>query len=64
MNKTFISYSSNDQLFADRLVAYLEEKGIPCWIATRDIPSGKDFTDCITEAIENCQYFVLIGSES
>ena len=64
MSKTFISYSSNDQLFADRLVDYLESKGIPCWIATRDIPSGADFTECITEAIENCQYFVLIGSES
>ena len=64
MNKTFISYSTSDQDFADRLVAYLESKGIPCWIATRDIPNGVDFTDAITEAIQNCQYFILIGSES
>lgn len=64
MNKTFVSYSTSDQDFADRLVAYLESKGIPCWIATRDIPNGVDFTDAITEAIQNCQYFILIGSES
>ena len=65
MNKVFISYSSNDQAFADRLVAYLEERGIPCWIASRDIPAdGVNFTDHLSEAIENCQYFVLIGSKS
>ncbi|MGH6991941.1 MAG: toll/interleukin-1 receptor domain-containing protein, partial [Caulobacteraceae bacterium] len=36
----FISYSNADKLIADRVCHALEEKGLRCWIAPRDIPFG------------------------
>ena len=32
----FISYSTNDQEFADRLYADLQNKGVRCWFAQHD----------------------------
>lgn len=36
----FISYSTRDQEFADRLYADLQAKGVRCWFAPHDIKSG------------------------
>jgi len=36
----FISYFSKDQVFADRLHADLQNKGIRCWFALHDLPTG------------------------
>ena len=36
----FISYSSKDQEFADRLHADLQNKGVRCWFAPHDMPIG------------------------
>ena len=33
----FISYSTHDQEFADRLYADLQAKGVRCWFAPHDI---------------------------
>lgn len=33
----FVSYSSKDKPVADAVVAGLEQKGIRCWIAPRDL---------------------------
>ena len=40
MGKVFISYSVKNQKLANELCAYLEQTGVPCWIAPRDIPSA------------------------
>src|SRR5271166_3048566 len=37
----FISYSTKDQDFADRLYADLQAKGVRCWFAPHDIQGGK-----------------------
>lgn len=58
----FISYSSKDAVLANKIVAFLESQGYPCWIAPRDIASGRDYTDMINDAILNCRAVVLIVS--
>ena len=37
----FISYSSENQEFAERLHADLQDKGVRCWFAPHDLPIGK-----------------------
>ena len=59
----FISYSSHDAALANRLVAYLEQQGYPCWIAPRDIASGGDYTDFINDSIRDCRALVLVMTE-
>ena len=41
----FISYSSKDQEFADRLHADLQDNGVRCWFAPQDLPIGKKILD-------------------
>jgi len=36
--QVFISYSSKDQAFAERLHADLQNKGVRCWFAPHDLP--------------------------
>jgi hypothetical protein len=38
----FISYSSKDQPFADRLYGDLQANGVRCWFAPHDIQGGKN----------------------
>ena len=47
----FISYSSKDQDFADRLYADLQSAGVRCWFAPHDLPIGAKTWDGIDEAI-------------
>jgi len=60
----FISYSSHDKTIADAIVAALENKGLRCWVAPRDIKPGADWGDSICEAITNCKLVLLIFSSS
>ena len=59
----FISYSSKDEDYALKAVAFLEARGVPCWIAKRDIRSGTGFSGQIINGIRQCSGFVLIASE-
>ena len=59
----FISYSTNDQKVVEGLSAYLEKKGIRCFVAYRDIPKGIDWAEAITTAIENCRLMIVVFSE-
>lgn len=60
----FISYSSKDQDFAERLHADLQNKGVRCWFAPHDLPIGAKILDGIDEAIRLRERVVLILSES
>src|ERR1700687_3129063 len=42
----FISYSTKDQDFADRLHADLQNKGVRCWFAPHDLPIGRKSFKC------------------
>src|SRR5262249_26215345 len=39
----FISYSTKDQKFAERLYADLQNKGVRCWFAPEDMKIGDEF---------------------
>jgi hypothetical protein len=59
----FISYSSIDQEFAQRLYADLQNEGVRCWFAPHSIQGGKKLHDQIDEAIRVYDRLLLILSE-
>ena len=59
----FISYSTLDQEFADRLYADLQAKGVRCWFAPHDIKGGRKIHEQIDEAIRLHDRLLLILSE-
>lgn len=58
----FVSYSSDDKPTADAVCATLENNGIRCWIAPRDILPGVDWGGAIVEAINASRVMVLVYS--
>ena len=60
----FISYSSKDQLFVERLHADLQNKGVRCWFAPHDLPIGAKTWDAIDEAIRLRDKLLLILSKA
>ena len=59
----FISYSSKDQAFAERLYADLQNKGVRCWYAPEDLKIGERFRIGIDESIRIHDKLLLILSE-
>jgi len=59
----FISYSTKDQGFADRLYADLQAKGVRCWFAPHHIKGGRKIHEQIDEAIRVHDKLLLILSE-
>ena len=58
----FISYSTEDQGFADRLYADLQNKGVRCWFAPHDVQGGRKLHEQIDEAIRLHDKLLLILS--
>ena len=58
----FISYSTKDQEFADRLYGDLQNKGVRCWFAPHDVRGGKKLHEQIDEAIRLYERLLLILS--
>jgi len=58
----FISYSTQDQEFADRLHADLQNKGVRCWFAPHDMQGGKKLHEQIDAAIRTHEKLLLILS--
>jgi uncharacterized protein YjbI with pentapeptide repeats len=59
----FISYSTKDQAFAERLHADLQAKGVRCWFAPEDIAGGKKLYEQIDRAIRMHDKLLLVLSE-
>ena len=59
----FISYSTKDQEFADRLYADLQNSEVRCWFAPHDIAGGKKVHEQIDEAIRVYDRLLLILSD-
>ena len=64
MPDVYVSYSSMDKDIADNVVSYLEERGITCWYAPRDIPPGSYWETSISTAISSCKVFLLIYGQN
>ena len=60
----FISYSTANQEFAERLHADLQARGVRCWFAPHDMQAGKKIHDQIDEAIRVYDKLLLILSEA
>jgi hypothetical protein len=58
----FISYSTKDQEFAERLHAGLQAKGVRCWFAPHHIQAGKKLHEQIDEALRLHERLLLILS--
>ena len=63
MADIFVSYASQDRDVAFRIVGFLEEQGISCWVAPRDVPPGVEYGQAIISGIEQSQALVLILSD-
>ncbi len=59
----FISHSSKDEEFAQRLHADLQNKGVRCWSVPHDIQGGKKIHEQIDQAIRIYDKLLLILSE-
>lgn len=60
--RLFISHASEDSATVDRIVAYLEARGAPCWISSRDIPPRAIYADAITAAMQACSGCAVVLS--
>ncbi len=58
----FISHSTIDKAVSDAACAALENGGIRCWVAPRDVQAGRSFAGEITRAIQESKIMVLIFS--
>jgi len=59
----FISHSSLDKIFVDRLYDELQEKGVRCYYAPHDLPIGAKTRLTIHEKIRNYDKLLLVLSE-
>ena len=58
----FISYSHKDKITTDLMCDTLEENGIKCWVAPRDILPGSEWSGAIIHGIESTKIMVLVFS--
>ena len=58
----FISHSAQDKKVSETICAALEQNGVRCWIAPRDVRAGKPFPGEITRAIQQTKVMLLIFS--
>lgn len=60
----FISYASKEMEVAARVCKFLEDNGIRCWIAPRNVSAGSNYATQIVSAIKKCSLLVLLASEN
>jgi hypothetical protein len=63
-HQVFISYSARDREAAEAVVAALELRSVPCWVAPRDVPPAVPFAESIVQAIQKTRALVLVLTEA
>jgi hypothetical protein len=58
----FISYANANRVIADQAVARLENEGMKCWIAPRNIGASQNWPIEITRGIENSRLLLVVFS--
>ena len=58
----FISYSHEDKQTAEAMCHWLEDEGIRCWMAPRDVRPGMQYAAEIDQAINSCKVMVVVFS--
>ncbi|MEY2578849.1 MAG: hypothetical protein QOI49_1673 [Verrucomicrobiota bacterium] len=59
----FISHSAQDKKVAETICSALEDSGIQCWVAPRDVRPGRSFPGEITRAIQQSKVMLMIFSQ-
>ena len=60
----FISHSKSDKGVADAMCSRLEQSGIRCWIAPRDVRPGKTWGSEIIRGLDNAKVMIVVLSAS
>lgn len=60
--KVFISHSSKDKEIANGVCDFLEQNGVKCFIAPRDIMPGEPYSKAIMDGIDCSEAMVLVAS--
>ncbi|WP_298501150.1 toll/interleukin-1 receptor domain-containing protein [uncultured Methanobrevibacter sp.] len=60
----FISYSTKDKQTADAICHVLEQNGLKCWIAPRNIASGENYAKEIMDGLKAAKIVVLVFSKN
>ena len=61
-NEVFLSYSSLDWKFANEIADLLRRHGVPVWHSATNIRGGQQWHDEIGDALERCDWFVVVLS--
>jgi TIR domain/FHA domain len=64
IHRVFVSYASVDAGTARSVVNHLEQQGIRCWIAERDVPVGADFAEQVVRAIDRSRMLLALVSDA
>lgn len=59
----FISHASKNFKMAEEVRGLLEDQGVSCWLAPRDIPAGGQYGSSIVDAIRDSSIVVLLLTE-
>ena len=58
--RIFITYSSKDQKVARTICTALENRGLACWISSRNVKPGQNYQEQIVRAIRASRVMVLV----
>lgn len=59
----FISYSTNNVMYAEYLKSFMQTRKLRVWIAPDGIPQGRDYSQTVPTAIKHAKHFILILTE-
>lgn len=60
--EVFLSHSSQDRAFADKLAETLRRHGVPVWYSDTNIVGAQQWHDEIGNALSRCDWFLLVLS--
>lgn len=62
--EVFLSHQTSDRLFADKLAKTLRKRKIPAWYSRTHLRGAQQWQDEIGQALERCDWFIVILSPS
>ena len=63
-HEVFISHAKGDKGVADLMCSRLEEAGVSCWIAPRDVRPGRNWGSEIIRGLDNAKIMIVALSAS
>lgn len=60
--EVFLSHSSKDRRFAEKIAAVLRDHGVPVWYSATNIVGAQQWHDEIGKALARCDWFIVVLS--